>query len=160
MLDDRHKEPSLLAGLCPTLLLDNYCFDFKTPSLTLIIINWENQKPVPMVSNSLSCFLPTLLFLSLFLWSLLGVFFLFVFFPSVQLISSDLMDEDGRSPADYQSRQMKAETGRQLSDAFYRTHLRWIPTAPVCCPVRLNLSPLAGNWSCLLLYPDRILLTN
>lgn len=49
------------------------------------------------------------------------------FFFCVQLISSDLMDEDGRCPADYQSRQLKAETGRQLADVFYQTHLRWIP---------------------------------
>lgn len=39
------------------------------------------------------------------------------------------MDEDGRCPADYQSRQMKAETGRQLADVFNQSHLRWIPTA-------------------------------
>lgn len=74
--------------------------------------------------------------------------------PCVPLISSDLMDEDSRCPTDYQSRQMKAGTGRQLADVFYQTHFRWIHAASVCRHVRLNLSPFALNWSCLLLYWD------
>lgn len=72
----------------------------------------------------------------------------FFFPPCVPLISSDLMDEDSRCPADYQSCQMKARTGRQLADVFYQTHFRWIHTA--CRHVRLNLSLFAANWNCFL----------
>lgn len=118
------------------------------------------RKSVPLIQTHSYGLRPSVLFNShtiavhsfpYFFWC-----FSFLFFFCVQLISSDLMDEDGRCPADYQSRQMKAETGRQLADVFNQTHLRWIPTAQVCCPIRLNLSPFAVNWSCLPLNRDRI----
>lgn len=60
-------------------------------------------------------------------------------FSCVPLISSDLMDEDGRCPADYQSRQMKAEAGRQLAGVFYQTLLRWIPTVSMCVVLYVSI---------------------
>lgn len=60
-------------------------------------------------------------------------------FSCVPLISGDLMDEDGRCPSDYQSRQMKAEAGRQLAGVFYQTHLKWIPTVSVCVVLYVSI---------------------
>lgn len=66
-------------------------------------------------------------------------------------------------------RQMSGWLSVTSAEGWNRQTARWCllsdtlemdSQASVCCPVRLNLSPFAVNWSCLPLYQDGILLSN
>lgn len=115
------------------VLTSNLSFPLSSSTIKKIRSDGSSQlRHIPVVWNSL---IPT---------PLLSIpFCIFVVcvcvFSCVPLISGDLMDEDGRCPADYQSRQMKAEAGRQLAGVFYQTHLRWIPTVSVCVVLYVSI---------------------